>query len=312
MFSVSACLAQNTFSYQDYHFDRFSVSPAYAGYDGSTKGVVSYSKDWVGFPGSPQDVCLDIDASLLKNMGLGFTLENEKTGIFQNTSITPAYAYRLPISKGDLISFGLQAQIYIQTINASGARMTTTNDQVVNLNQNASAFSVIPGFAMVYQHNRLETGLSVANFVMNDLKLNDNVHYDLLRQFQLHVSYSINLLDGITAEPAVFLVNQDNKSRLYNISGYIDFLNTIWAGISFHDGSNWGIMLGGRPYEHLVIHYSYQYSTSAVFRYSSGSHEITLGYVLEGKKQSGSKRINNLLHGIHTNRSANNKPEEQR
>jgi len=305
------CFSQGTFSFQDYHFNRYSISPAYAGFTGSAKGIVSYSKAWIGFPGSPQDVSLNIDASILKNMGLGFALNNEITGIFQNTTITPAYAYRLAISKGNLISFGLQAQIYMQTVNASSSKLTT-NDPAVNLNRNASAVSIVPGFAMVYQYNKLETGLAVANFIMNDLKLNDNVHYNLVRQLQLHASYSIDVLQGISFEPAAFLINQENKSWLYNISGCLDFMDAIWTGISFHDGSNWGVILGGRPYEHLVLHYSYQYSTSSVFRYSSGSHEISLGYILENKKQSGKKKINSLLHGIKTNRAANNKPEEQR
>lgn len=275
--------AQNTFSFQDYHFDRFSVSPAYAGFTGPIEGDVSYSKEWVGFPGSPQDISLNLDASLLKNMGVGIALGNEKTGIFQSTSFAPAYAYRLNISKNNLIALGLQAKIYMQNINTSGAQMAIS-DPVVSMNQNVSAITVAPGFGMVYGYKTFETGLYIANFVMNNVKLNDNINYNLVRQIQWHASCSMGLHSGITFEPAVFIVNQANKSLLYTISGFLDFMNAIWIGMSFHDGSNLGFMLGASPYENLVVQYSYEYSNSPVFQYSSGSNKISIAFVIKNKK----------------------------
>lgn len=80
--SLQSAVSQPGTLYQDYVFNRFSASPAYAGQTRGIQAMVSYRKYWMGFPGTPQILSIAVDGAY-KNTGVGLILSNEKQVFFQ-------------------------------------------------------------------------------------------------------------------------------------------------------------------------------------------------------------------------------------
>ena len=97
-------------------------------------------------------------------------------------------------------------------------------------------------------------------------------------QFQyLSGGYSFDLSPSLSLKPALH-IKSDGASTQLDINANFHYKDIVWLGASYRLQDAIVIMAGVNLFKGLRIGYSYDVTTSPIKTYSSGSHEIMLGY----------------------------------
>src|SRR5690606_6876246 len=119
----------------------FLINPSFAGHDGYTSVNLTVREQWAGLLDAPSTYALSFQTRILKDsyisksttvkrklvrptrggqVGIGGYIFNDNNGIMKRTGAQAAYAYNIPLGKGDddysrNISFGLALIAYQYT-----------------------------------------------------------------------------------------------------------------------------------------------------------------------------------------------------
>jgi type IX secretion system PorP/SprF family membrane protein len=109
--ACSLCgFSQQDPNYNLYQFNQMAINPAYAGARDVLAIVAMRRQQWIGVKGSPETTCLSIHSPVMKrNLGIGLTLLNDKTGPRNVLAIYGNVAYILKLNERVKLSFGLNA-----------------------------------------------------------------------------------------------------------------------------------------------------------------------------------------------------------
>jgi type IX secretion system PorP/SprF family membrane protein len=90
----------------------------------------------------------------------------------------------------------------------------------------------------------------------------------------------------------VFL-KTDAASTQFDINVRALWKNMVWAGVSYRIDDALGVMAGVNI-KSFRVGYSYDVTTSGINNYSSGSHEIMLGYCYKLRSPISNQRYRNV------------------
>ncbi len=286
-------LLENTIAQQlpfdnQYLINKFSLSPAYAGFTNNTELFLGFRQNWVGIAGAPQKQMLNINMPIKeKGLGLGMVINNEKMGNFSNFYFLPTLAYHQPLSSDMSINFGINAEIYRNQYNFSQAKSGTIDPLIQKLQAlMGTTFNVGAGF--MFQFKGLHLGVSVPRTLNSKVVYNSEVPgltYTLSRHYLAHLSYYHKINDKISVEPVVIARSTDQSPLLYEAGISAKFADRIWTNIGYRKGNDFIISAGAAISPYIAIHYSYEFSNSGLVQLSSGTHEISIGFLLKKTKK---------------------------
>ena len=281
VFSVVA-FAQQDAQFTQNFMNRLAVNPGYAGINGSICAFTLYRTQWVGFDGQPQTGLLSLDAPIgaKKNMGLGLTIQTDKLGYMNNFYGKLAYSYHLPLGPGKL-GLGLEAGAINNSINgawlAPDGTDGATDSNIPTSGTNKAGTTYDVGFGAYYDiPDKLYVGIASSHLPANP----NGAYYDLARHYYITAGYDYAIGTSLVLKPSVF-VKTDAASTAVDINLVAMYNSLVWAGVSYRLKDAIAPMIGVQ-YKvgpgTLRFGYSYDVTTSAIKTYSSGSHEIMLGY----------------------------------
>lgn len=281
VFSVVA-FAQQDAQFTQNFMNRLAVNPGYAGINGSICAFTLYRTQWVGFDGQPQTGLLSLDAPIgaKKNMGLGLTIQTDKLGYMNNFYGKLAYSYHLELGPGKL-GLGLEAGAINNSINgawlAPDGTDGATDSNIPTSGTNKAGTTYDVGFGAYYDiPDKLYVGIASSHLPANP----NGAYYDLARHYYITAGYDYAIGTSLVLKPSVF-VKTDAASTAVDINLVAMYNSLVWAGVSYRLKDAIAPMIGVQ-YKvgpgTLRFGYSYDVTTSAIKTYSSGSHEIMLGY----------------------------------
>ncbi|HEX7414591.1 MAG TPA: type IX secretion system membrane protein PorP/SprF [Bacteroidia bacterium] len=310
---VAASLGLSTFSFaqQDPQFTQFmfvkqAYNPAVVGTTGSMCFDALYRQQWVSFPGSPKTglFCFNMPLPNLP-IGVGLTVMNDQIG-FQNTTMARiAAAYHITIGTG-ILSIGADGGIYQSKINGAYIAPQTLNDPSIpnnpqtpfggtgapNLNKLTPDF----GGGLYYTiPNKVYIGISTTH--LGSQTLNGAVAgggtpptnpgyklaYDVARHYYVIAGYTFNLRSGEDALNTNVIVKTDAASTQLDVNLTYMYKKMIGVGLSYRVQDAVAPMIVYKAPFGLRVCYSYDVTTSKIKGYSSGTHEISLGYCMKPK-----------------------------
>ncbi len=272
-----------------YIVNKYAISPVYAGFNQDLEVFATYRKDWVGFEDSPQKVMLNMNTMPYKGMGVGMSINNEKMNIFSNQSFLLSYAYQVKITTEHTVRFGLSAGIFDTQIDLSDNNLQNQVDPVVmeNAVQRGMAFDL--GVGVLYDYKFFNIGLYVPRVLESKVKNESDkgeVIYSLKRHFILHTTYSYYINSDYEFEPSLIVIEAINSPVFVNFSGKVTYKDMFWAGLIYRKLTTFGLNVGGN-YKQMVFNYSFELFGQEIFKGSSGSHEVSIGYIIGKKKKEG-------------------------
>ena len=162
-----------------------------------------------------------------------------------------------------------------KSLNGSKFVYNDANDNNIPTgNVSGSTFDL--GFGAYYNTDKLYVGLSSAHLTEGEINY-DNITSSLARHYYLMAGYSLDLTSSLTLKPMVQL-KSDAVSTQADINANLFINSRYWVGASYRLQDAIVLMAGLEIMPNLKLGYAYDLTTSEIKTYSSGTHEIMLGY----------------------------------
>jgi len=267
--------------------NKFAIAPAYAGYSGHTEAFVNYRQNWIGIEGAPKLTTASFNGKIAGNMGYGLSAMTESSGNFSQIYITGAYAYHLKFRDNVSLNFGLAPQLFRNQMDLS--KINSYGTQLDPMLQNNSGLAVTAfdvGVSSVFIMNGINIGVSMPRTIgmSFDYKGTD-ASYELKRHYIAFATWEENITEKIALTPLV-LVRTTEKSELNFEVGLIAKMNDrIWGGASYRADNSIVTSVGGAVGDRLVLNYSYEFGIGGLATANSGTHEFTMGFLINRAKK---------------------------
>ena len=306
--AASLGISSLSFAQQDPQFTQFFnvkqvYNPAYVG----TKGTICFDglfrQQWVNFPGAPKTGVFAFNMPI-GNFGAGLTIMNDQIGNQSTFTAKLAGAYHIHVGATGILSIGIDAGIYQTKLNGNYIAPQTLNDPTIPNNGATNSQNInkmVPDFdGGIYYTipNKLYVGISSSHLGAQTIDGSTGpagtptpfspgykLQFDVARHYYVMAGYTFNVSQDIDIMPNI-LVKTDGASTQLDVNVIGMYKKMIGLGVSYRlqDAiapmiiyqSNFGLRLG----------YSYDVTTSKIKGYSSGTHEISLGYCLKPKKET--------------------------
>jgi len=294
--NIAAIFAQQLPRFTQTMLNPMLVNPAMVGIGGygSPRYVsanVLYRNQWAGIQGAPTTVAATIHGSFSESNngkyqhGAGLSVINESVGAWNRLSGSASYAGHLGVFKGkkgnkmSYLSGGLSLGVVNYHLDPSKVVATNTND--------VAAFSSPKGFAvsidagLMFHAKAFFAGVAINQLVGSGIDDNNkNVR---------HIQFTIGGLLIRREEspwgfvPSLLVRTAKGGTTQIELNGLVRYQDNFWVGTGYRLKDGVSLILGGRINltDDVPIHVSYAYdfaSSSNVSAYSSGSHEIMLGF----------------------------------
>jgi type IX secretion system PorP/SprF family membrane protein len=256
-----------------------AINPAIAGKDNFADVRSNNRYQWVGMTDAPRTYMLTLHSPLKnKHMGLGTHIYTDIVGPTRRIGISLAYAYRIKIAEKTRLSFALSAGIQQWGIDGHKLILHDAGDDNL-LTQYQT--KTVPDFgAGLYVHNeKWYVGFSAPQLYQSPIKLykDGDDKGTLVRHFILNAAYKIDISDDFKIEPS-FLVKYATPAPIeIDFGTRVIYQEQVWLGIGYRHKDAITGLIGFMYKNYLMIGYSYDFTTSNLKKYSSGTHELMLG-----------------------------------
>jgi len=313
---IQGVRGQQDIQFSQYVFNGLSLNPAYAGYKGAPYLNSSFRDQWAGIPGAPKTALLSFDG--LTNveddrMGLGVQLLYDQLGPQTNYSLTGSYSYRIPLNDDEddphRLCLGIGAVASQFSLNGTVLQYTDPGDPTIPAVDVRTKIVPDASFGLYYYTNHFYAGASMLNlFALNSNRTvyyaNGSSYASILQSSHLYLTMGgmIELGDEVKMKPS-FMVKEDFRGPT-NADVNVLFLldEKLWVGGSYRSALKlWqqknlqenleatdaaSLMIEFFATPTLRIGYAYDFTTSGLSNYQSGSHELSIGITFKTKKES--------------------------
>ncbi|RIA10381.1 type IX secretion system PorP/SprF family membrane protein [Flavobacteriaceae bacterium MAR_2010_72] len=281
VFTVGSSLAQQDPQYTQYMYNTMSINPGYTGQRDTLSVVALYRTQWVGIDGAPKTQTLGAHMPLKnKKIGLGLSIVNDKLGPATETFFNGNFSYTINVSENNTkLSFGVNGGFHLLNTDWSKGRFKNPD---VAFNENVNLVSPIIGAGLYLRSEKWYLGLSVPNFITTN-------HYDdyqeSLATERLHYyfigGYVFDLSKSTKFKPALLVKAVSGSPIIADVSANFLFNKKITLGLAYRWDDSLAGIVGFQISNEIYLGYAYDYTTTNLNNYNSGTHEIMLRYELQ-------------------------------
>ncbi len=255
---------------------------------------------WVGIDNAPMSFVLTGDMPFKianKRIGLGVVAMQESAGLYKSLSVGAQISYKLRKLGGEW-SGGLQIGMYDQSFKGSEVYLPGDDDYHEGADEaiptqdiHGTALDLAAGLR--YEHKWFHAGIGCTHLTSPTITMNagdagggsetaGGQRYEFKASRTLYFTAGSNIpIKNTLFEimPSVLV-----KSDFTFTTGQLDLRGRWKKFLSAGVGYRWneGVVISlAAEIKDFYIGYSYDYSTSAIHKASSGSHELFLGYALK-------------------------------
>ena len=286
---ISLALAQRGVAQQDFHYTQFmfnklSFNPAYAGTKEAWCLSGIYRRQWFGIDRAPQTATLNVHGAVAKNrVGLGLSVSYDEIGFANRVATETNYSYIIPFEKNKaFLSFGLRAGLYYNEIRWDEADLIDAGDNAI---PQTTTCRLMPNFGagVYYQSAKWYAGLSVPHLFENrgDFNIpasNGVVEPDFTQHYYAMGGFTADMSENVQIQfntLAKYVVNSPLSLDL-NVS--FVFVKRVLFGVTYRVGDSIDALFQWQITPQLRIAAAYDFSTTQLQRYNSGSIEAMINY----------------------------------
>lgn len=306
--------------YSQFYANALYLSPAFAGSEHATRGIIAYRNQWPGLDAQYVTTTASVDhhfTSIHSGVGLMVSHDKVSTSNLKTTEVSAVYSYEAELTKNIIFRLGLQPSFVNRRIDAESLTFGSqyTNNGYVGGSNNEDLSNTS------YSYMDIATGalLSSDNFwagaTIHHLTRPNQSFYEggydedkrLPARFSFFGGYKFMLspdwkrryVEKQNEEKSIsptFLYKTQGKSDQLDLGLYgrynILALGVLYRGITFKrydlDESNRDalIFIAGLVFPNIRVGYSYDVTLSKLTMETGGSHEITLVYTIPTKNKN--------------------------
>jgi type IX secretion system PorP/SprF family membrane protein len=189
------------------------------------------------------------------------------------------YSYQLKLGKGKL-AFGVKAGVSNYIFRTNNLVVWDANDDVFSGKR--SVWLPKFGAGTYYFCDKWYAGLSVPTLLGYDaghaFSFDVNTSTFLNRHYYLTGGYVFKLNDQFKLKPSALIKYIPSAPLQADININLLFKDEFWIGTSYRTGDAFTVMLEYQTNTRFRVGYAYDFTTSKIRNYSTGTHEIMIGY----------------------------------
>ena len=292
--------AQTEPQFTQYMYNKYLFNPAYAGSADGVDLSALYRNQYVGLttrPVSTEGFNANMPIAAASS-GIGITAINDNIGYQRSTYVALNYDYRKNFKWGKM-GIGIGAGIIQTSLNGaelqapegiySQGSVNHNDPNLPTTMQNGVAPDLSAG--IYFNNERFFASAAINHIAFASAKINTpagGVDLNFARNLSFMGGYDIALGKKLSFMPSA-LVETDLKQVQANVSGTFTIIDNILAGIAFRGYNKNTIdalsLIFGFRYKGLQFVYSYDANLSYLTNFNSGSHELSVNYVIGLKKK---------------------------
>jgi len=273
-----SALAQQDPQFTQYMYNMSVINPGYATDNPNliNSGAL-YRAQWVGSEGGPTTGSFFAHTYLGQSMEGGISIVHDQIGdVVNETNLYVDFAYAIPLSERSKLSFGVKAGATFFNTNFNGFTYSDPLPDPAFAENLSKTFPNI-GVGVFYFEEKLYLGLSAPNLLKSE-HLDNNSGVITSGTEELHMfltgGYVFNLSPNLKLKPAFMTKAVSGSPLSLDITVNALFNNIFEIGIGYRLDDSISGLFNFRVTESIRIGYAYDYTTSNLGRFNSGSHEI--------------------------------------
>lgn len=264
-----------------YHFNPMVLNPAIAGRLNQLSITALNRNQWVNIDGAPSFQSFIVHNAFKENqIGGGLIFTSDKVGVHNDIGLFGAYAYKIRMSKG-VLSFGLQGGFNSRKSDFTQLNIRDQNDPF--LSGSPKTFNPNFGTGVYWQDTKSYISLSVP-FILTpqafDIETDSPIEATEVRHYYLYAgtAFKLDEHERFLLNPS-FLIRVPERGPVgWDLNANLIIDKKIYTGVSWRSGDSIILLLQLILNDNFRVGYGYDIITSALTRYSKGSHEIMLNY----------------------------------
>jgi len=258
-----------------------TINPSYAGSRGGLSVAAFYRQQWVGIPGAPRTMSLEVDAPVLSDkLGVGLFVVNDQIGVTKQTEFMTSYAYRISLGSGTL-ALGLGAGLVATNTAWSDLVVLDPGDEYYQID---SKVFMVPDFSFgtYYTVKNYFLGFSIPRLLGYKFDFDRN-KYSLKFEpdqynYVLTTGYMFPLGQKARFIPSAMLSYSPGDKLLYDGSVHFILYDRLWLGATYRSTGSVTALAQFAINNQFKVAYSYDFNFGKLGSYNNGSHEIMLRY----------------------------------
>ncbi len=286
VFNVDYSYSQQLPHYSQYMLNDYVVNPAIGGTQDYFQAKSNNRYQWTGIVDAPRTYTLSVyGPHKTKDIGYGGYVYSDVTGPTSRTGAMLSFSYIFKINDEIKISTGLSAGILQFKIDGSKITLHDAGDASL---ADGIYTDYIPdaNFGTYLYSKNYYFGIAARQLIGNKVSFSDIDQLGinkLKNHFFMHGGYTYDITSEIAIEPSVMLkfmapvpLQVDVNARvIYNNSAWEG--KKIWAGLAWRSADAISAVIGYEHNEQIIFGYSYDFTTTNIKNYSTGTHEIMIG-----------------------------------
>lgn len=286
--------AQDQGIYTQYMLNPVLINPAATGFNEDHELFFNYRNQWSGTDGTPNNYTVSYNGRVYDNVGLGLMANAETFGALNRYRALLSYAYQI---QSDDFSLGIGLSTEYHQFSLSGNTLVNPRVQIddpilLEAADGLQFFDVSFGIWGEVKE-RFVFGFAMPNLVRTRID-NPTIETDAestsFKFFNLFTGYKFALEEyDMKVYPSilvkrVFMGPEDVHADLNLLVSFLD--EQLTGGLSYQIGGSQRLgFLIGTKIDEFSLYYSYDASFNPLQNYTSGSHEITVGFTLGGRSE---------------------------
>lgn len=278
---------------QDPHFTQYMnnmsvINPAYAT---ATPAILNlgalYRYQWAGVEGAPKTLTVFAHTPINQKIEAGFSLvsDNIGDGAKKQTNFFADFAYVLQLDETQKLSFGLKAGVSSISTNFNGFRLNSgdvSTDDAFAENINETVPNM--GVGAYYFTDNYYVGLSATNLISGE-NSKSRAEFNSFGSQEIHTfltgGYVFDINEAFKLKPAAMAIFVKGAPVSVDLTANVLYNEKFELGAAYRFGDAVSLLMNVNVTPNLRVGYSYDYTTSNLSQFSSGSHEIVLLYNLD-------------------------------
>jgi len=277
--------AQQDAMFTHYMYNTLSVNPAYVGSRDALTITGLNRNQWVGFDGAPVTQTLTAHTPLgSRNVGLGFSVIQDKIGPVKSTSVYADVAVRVQLTRKSNLAFGIKGGFNFFSADLPSLQLDQQND--MSFSQRIEN-RPMPNFGagLYYSRERFYAGISTPKLLENKYFEGTSLENFSVAKEQGHYYFitggMLPLSPMVDFKPSAMVKMTVGAPIILDVTALFEFNKKFLAGAMYRTGDAFGVLCGLNITEQMLIGYSYDFSTTnRTLKYNQGSHEIVIRYDL--------------------------------
>jgi len=282
-------IAQQDAQYTQFMYNTVAINPAYAGNRGMLSAIALHRSQWVGLDGAPVTQSVSVHSPIgLGNVGLGFSVVNDKIGPASETYGNIDFSYSIDVGYESRLSFGLKAGGHLLNVDLQSLELPNQNDPRFQQNVENN-FSPNIGAGVYFHTNRFYIGASAPNMLRNEhfQASNDPTGASFIAVERVHYyltsGYVFDISDNIQLKPATMVKAVAGSPLQADVNLSMLYAEKLTLGASYRWSAALSGLVGYQVNDQVLIGIAYDRETTALgnTNFNSGSYEAFIRFELQ-------------------------------